>query len=228
MRVCFILIFSFILVNSYSQGQQSITTPLQWEINIASGPYLDMFWTTVGKPRGYPSKPGRTINLGKIDRIEVMRILKNKKSALSFYFQNAQWRELWGLNLDPLGAWIDNKDDCRRMHFTLNYYRIFPSGKRGTWSIGTGFQVQIEKISFPYYRVDDPTNPTVITEISARPDWTYFEDWAIPLSVAHHWTINKHLKLGIMLNTAYTTGTGVDGLSLLGNIVIPFGRQVAK
>jgi hypothetical protein len=31
-----------------------------------------------------------------------------------------------------------------------------------------------------------------------------------------------------MLNTAYTTGTGVDGLSLLGNIVIPFGRQVRK
>ena len=228
MRVCFILIFTFILVNSYSQGQQSITTPLQWEINIASGPYLDMFRTIVGNPSGYPNKPGRTINLGKIDRIEVMRILKNKKSALSFYFQNAQWRELWGLNLDPLGAWIDNKDDCRRMHFTLNYYRMFPSGKKGTWSIGSGFQVQIEKKSFPYYRVDDPTNPTVITEISARPDWTYFEDWAIPLSVAHHWTINKHLKLGIMLNTAYTTGTGVDGLSLLGNIVIPFGRQVAK
>lgn len=114
------------------------------------------------------------------------------------------------------------------MHFTLNYYRKFPSGKKGTWSIGSGFQVQIEKKSFPFYRVDDPTNPTVITEISARPDWTYFEDWAIPLTVAHHWTINKNLKLGIMLNTAYTTGTGIDGLSLLGNIAIPFGKQIRK
>lgn len=228
MRVYIILIFSFILVNSSALGQQSNTTPLQWEINVASGPYLDMFWAIVGDPPGYSNKPGRTINIGKLDRVEVIRILKNKKSALSFYFQNAQWRELWGIGLDPLRAWIDNKDDCRRLHFALNYYRLFSSSKKGTWSIGSGFQVQIEKKSFPFYRVDDVNNPTVITEISARPDWTYFEDWAIPLSVAHHWTINKNLKLGILLNTAYTVGTGVDGLSLLGNIVIPFGRQVGK
>ncbi|MBT9485571.1 hypothetical protein [Sediminibacterium sp.] len=101
---------------------------------------------------------------------------------------------------------------------------MFPSGKKGIWSIGSGFQVQIEKKSFPFYRVDNPANPTTITEISARPDWAYFEDWAIPLTVAHHWTINKNLKLGIMFNTAYTMGTGVGGLAILGNIAIPFGK----
>lgn len=228
MRVCFILFFCFILVNTYAQGQQSNTTPLQWEIAVASGPYLDMFWAIVGDPPSYNNKPGRSINIGKLDRIELKHLLRNKRSGISLYFQNAQWRELYGIRNDPLEKWKDLTRYSRRMHFTLNYYRMFPSGKKGTWSIGSGFQVQIEKKSFPYYRVDDPTNPTVITEISARPDWTYFEDWAIPLTVAHHWTINKNLKLGIMLNTAYTTYTGVDGLSLLGNIVIPFGRQVRK
>jgi len=29
-----------------------------------------------------------------------------------------------------------------------------------------------------------------------------------------------------MLNTTYTSGTGVDGLALMGNMVVPFGRDV--
>jgi hypothetical protein len=29
-----------------------------------------------------------------------------------------------------------------------------------------------------------------------------------------------------MLNTAYTMGTGVDGLAILGNIAIPFGKII--
>jgi hypothetical protein len=125
-----------------------------------------------------------------------------------------------------LEVWTELKRNNRRLHFTINYYRVFPSGKNAAWSIGSGFQVQIEKVSFPFYRTDDPTSPFLITDIGARPYWTYFEDWAIPLTVAHHWTINKNLKLGLMLNTAYTTGTGVDGLALLGNIAIPFGKPV--
>jgi hypothetical protein len=227
MRIPLFIFFTLISTVALGQKIQSSNDALRWEISVASGPYLDMFWLTENNRPGYPTKPGKGISWGKIDRIEV-KYLFNKKSAFSIYFQNASWKEIFGDQLDPLGAWIDLKDDCRRMHFTLHYYRMFPSGKKGTWSIGSGFQVQIEKKSFPFYRVDDPTNPTVITEISSRPDWTYFEDWAIPLTVAHHWTINKNLKLGIMLNTAYTTGTGIDGLSLLGNIAIPFGKQIRK
>ena len=197
----------------------------KWEVSVGSGPYFDFFWAIVGDPPSYPTKPGKAVNVGKIDRIEVMYKL-NTKSSMSLYFQNAQWRELYGTRNDPLEAWIDITRYSRRMHFTLNYYRIIPSGKRGTWSIGSGFQVQIEKKSFPFYRTEDPNNPTFITEISARPDNGYFEDWAIPLTLAHHWTITKNLKLGIMLNTAYTTFTGVDGLSLMGNIAIPFGKKI--
>ncbi|MFY8006412.1 MAG: hypothetical protein ACOVOY_04185 [Sediminibacterium sp.] len=224
------LFIFFILISTAALGQkiQSSNDALRWEISVASGPYLDMFWAIVGDPPSYSNKPGRSMNLGKLDRIELKHLLRNKRSGISLYFQNAQWRELYGIRNDPLEKWKDVTRYCRRMHFTLHYYRMFPSGKKGTWSIGSGFQVQIEKKSFPFYRVDDPTNPTAITEISARPDWTYFEDWAIPLTVAHHWTINKNLKLGIMLNTAYTTGTGIDGLSLLGNIAIPFGKQIRK
>ena len=212
-------------MNAYSQKQIQSSNALRWEISIGSGPYLDMFYAIVGDPPGYPDKPGKPINIGVTDRIE-LKYLVNNKSGLSLYFQNSRYNDLLGSGNDPLGLWQDLKRKNRRMHFTLNYYRIFPSGKNGIWSIGSGFQVQIEKVSFPFYSVDNPLNPTVITEIGARPYWTYFEDWAIPLTVAHHWTINKNLKLGIMLNTAYTMGTGVDGISLLGSIAIPFGNAV--
>lgn len=228
MRLAYVILFSLLSTASIAQKKTSNNNALRWEFSVGSGPYLDMFWSIVGDPPGYPAKPGKSVSLGKLDRVEIKYILNNKRSAISAYFQNAQWKELYGIRNDPLEVWTDIKRLSRRMHFTLNYYRIIPSGKKGMWSFGSGFQVQIEKKSFPYYRVDDPNNPTLVTEISARPDWTYFEDWAIPLTVAYHWTVNKNLKLGLMLNTAYTTGTGVDGLSLLGNIAIPFGKPVQE
>ncbi len=229
-KVMTIILNTFTLFG-FSQIQNHDSSQLKWEASIGSGLYTDLFYSNIifggdnSIPPGYTSKKGRRINPGVTNRIELKYFLK-KKSAISFYFQNARYNDLIGSGNDPLAVWTDLKRYNRRMHFTINYYRIIPSGKKGKWSIASGFQVQIEKVSFPYYRTEDPTNPSRITEIGARPYWTYFEDWAIPLTVAHHWTINKNLKLGIMLNTAYTTGTGIDGLSLLGNIAIPFGKQI--
>ena len=40
------------------------------------------------------------------------------------------------------------------MYFTMNYFRIFLSGKRGSWSKGSGFKEQYEKMSFRYFMVD--------------------------------------------------------------------------
>jgi hypothetical protein len=215
----------------FSQVGPINISKLKWEASIGSGLYLDLFYSNLifggdnSVPPSYSVKKGRRINPGITNRIEIKYLL-NKKAVVSFYFQNSRYNDLIGSGNDPLEVWTELKRNNRRMHFTINYYRIIPSGIRGEWSVGSGFQVQIEKVSFPYYRNEDPSNPTLITDIGARPYWTYFEDWAIPLTVAHHWTINKNLKLGLMLNTAYTMGTGVDGLSLLGNIAIPFGNTV--
>jgi len=227
MKYIIFLIFCFKGVYASSQEKQKQLPISKWEVSVGSGPYLDFFYVIVGDPPTYDNKRGKTVNVGKIDRIE-MQYQFNPKSAVSLYFQNAQWRLLYGEGNDPLGTWKETKRYFKRMHFTLNYNYKIPSGKKGTWSIASGFQVQIEKVSFPYYRTEDPNNPTLITDIGAVPTWGYFEDWAIPLTIAHHWTINKNLKLGLMLNTAYTTGTGIDGLSLLGNIAIPFGKEVKQ
>ena len=225
MKYILLLILFSISRFSYCQEKTLKQTPQKWELSISSGPYLDFFWAIVGDPPAYRDKPGKKVNIGKIDRFE-MKYFLTQNSAFSLYFQNAQWRELYGDRNDPLGEWKETKRYSKRMHFTVNYYRTITRGKRGSWSIASGFQVQIEKKSFPFYRVDAPNNPTLVTEISARPDWSYFEDWAIPLTIAHHWTINKNLKLSLILNTAYTTGTGIDGLALMGNIAIPFGKEV--
>jgi hypothetical protein len=219
--ICFVSI-------TFAQVKDTTIAPLRWEISVGSGLYLDFFPIIVDFKPSYSTKEGKYVNTGKTDRIELKYLFNNKKSAISLYYQNAQYKQLIGSSLDPLEAWTDFKRVNRRMHFTINYYRMFQSGKNGTWSIGSGFQVQIEKTSFPFYRVDNVTNPTAITYISAKPYWSYFEDWAIPLTIAHDWTINKNLKLGIKLNTAYTTFTGVDGLSLLGNIAIPFGKKLKE
>lgn len=230
MRVLLTIFFILLTIFSYSQTKKEI---LKWEVSIGSGLYLDLFYSNIifggdnSTPPSYPNIEGKRINSGITDRFEIKYLL-NSKSEISVYYQNARYTDILGSGNDPLGVWKDLKRHNRRMHFTINYYRIFPSGSKGTWSIGSGFQVQIEKVSFPFYRTEDPNNPNLITDIGARPYWAYFEDWAIPLTVAHHWTVNKNLKLGILLNTSYTTGTGVDGLSLLGNIAIPFGHPVKE
>jgi hypothetical protein len=226
MRIVLLMLLLFQASLSMAQEKSTRLPTSRWEASVGSGLFLDLFYTTIGGPPGYPTKPGKTVHPGKIDRIE-LKYHFNARSAVSLYFQNAQWRMPLGTGNDPLAVWMDLKRVTRRWHFTMNYYRSFPSGKNGSWSIGSGFQVQIEKNSFPFYRVDDPANPTTITYIGAQPYWSYFEDWAIPLTVAHHWQINKNLKLGLMVNTAYTYGIGIENLAFLGHIAIPFGKPVA-
>ena len=228
-------IFCFILLhfanNLIAQKENENPQPLRWEVSAQSGLFLDLFYANIAfggddiEPLSYSTKEGNRVEVGKMDRIEIKYLL-NRKSALSINFSNALWKDLYGTGNDPLEAWTETKRYNRRMQFTANYYRIFPCGKKAQWSIASGFQVQIEKISFPFYRTDDPNNPGLITDINARPSTSYFEDWAIPLTVAYHWKVNKNLHLGLMYHTAYTTGTGIDGMALMGSIAVPFGKKV--
>jgi hypothetical protein len=228
------LLLPFIILCAYTTNGQASTKqpPLKrWEASVNSGLFLDLFYANIvfggddSKPPSYSTIPGRRVQPGIMNRLEIKYLL-NTKSALSLNYSHANWRDIIGDNLDPLEVWTGYRLNKRRMQFTLNYYRIFKSGKRGLWSIGSGFQVQIEKISFPYYRTEDPSDPFLITDIGARPASAYFEDWAVPLTVAHHWRINQNLMLGIMFHSAYTIGTGVDGAALMGSIAIPFGNDV--
>lgn len=231
MKIAYLIFLSLISTFTIAQQKNTKIEVPRWEFNVGSGLYLDLFYSNIilggdnSSPPSYPNLKGKRVNPGVTDRLE-LKYLINKKSGLSLYFQNSRYNDLIGSGNDPLGVWTELKRKNRRMHFTLNYYKIIPIGETRTISLASGFQVQIEKLSFPYYRTEDITNPYLITDIGARPYWTYFEDWAIPLTIAHHWTINKNLKLGVVLNTAYTMGTGVDGLSLLGNIAIPFGNTI--
>jgi hypothetical protein len=227
--ICLQIIFlpKFVFAQNDTTQQQ----PLRWEASVQSGLFLDLFYANIvfggddSEPLGYSDEKGKRVQSGKMDRLEIKYLL-NRKSALSFNFSNALWKDFYGTGNDPLEAWTETKRYKRRMQFTANYYRIFPSGKKAQWSIASGFQIQIEKISFPFYRTDDPNNPGLITYINARPSTSYFEDWAIPLTVAYHWKINKNLHLGLMYHTAYTTGTGIDGMALMGSIAIPFGKTL--
>jgi hypothetical protein len=220
-----LIIFLFYTNNIFSQADSVQNQPLRWEASVQSGLFLDLFYHIVGDPPSYSNLAGNKVELGKMDRIEI-KYLSNRKSAVSLNFSHAIWKFLYGSGNDPLEAWTETKRHKRRFQFSANYYRIFPSGKKGQWSIASGFQVQIEKVSFPFYRTDDPNNPNLITEINARPSNSYFEDWAIPLTIAYHWKINKNLNLGLMYQTAYTTGTGIDGMALMGSIAVPFGTMV--
>jgi hypothetical protein len=227
MRVVLLVLLLAKASLSTAQEKPTRLPTARWQASVGSGLFLDLFYTIAPPPPGYPTKPGKTAHPGKIDRIE-LKYHFNARSAVSLYFQNAQWRMPLGIGNDPLAVWMDLKRVTRRWHFTMNYYRSFPSGKNGSWSFGSGFQVQIQKSNFPFYFTDDPANPTTITYIGAQPYWSYFEDWAIPLTVAHHWQINKNLKLGLMVNTAYTYGIGIENLAFLGHIAIPFGKPVAS
>ena len=117
MKAAMTTILVMLSILSFGQKIEQSFPISKWEVSVGSGPYFDFFWAIVGDPPSYPTKPGKAVNVGKIDRIEVMYKL-NTKSGLSFYFQNAQWNELYGSGLDPLAAWIDLNNHCRRMHFT--------------------------------------------------------------------------------------------------------------
>lgn len=220
-----IIIFLLYVNKSFAQTDSIKNQPLRWEASVQSGLFIDLFYAIVKDPPSYSNIEGNSVEVGKMDRIEIKYLL-NKKSALSINYSHAIWKFLYGSGIDPLEAWTETKRYKRRMQFTANYYRIFPSGRKGQWSIASGFQVQIEKISFPFYKMDDPANPNLITDFGALPESYYFEDWAIPLTVAYHWKINKNLHLGLMYHTAYTTGTGIDGMALMGSIAVPFGKTL--
>lgn len=225
----FLLLPLIVLFFSTANSQNSTKQPplKRWEASVNSGLFLDLLYTINDgiPPPSYSTIPGRRVNPGIMNRLEIKYLL-NTKSALSLNYSHANWRTIIGNNADPLEVWTEYRKNKRRMQFTLNYYRIFKSGKRGLWSIGSGFQVQIEKNSYPYYFTDDPTDPTLITYLSAIPAKSYFEDWAVPLTVAHHWHINQNLMLGLMFHSAYTIGSGIDGAALMGSIAIPFGNNL--
>jgi len=224
----FFLACIFFVSKSFSQNAGSTWPSLRWEASVGSGLFGDLFYTLkdIDAP-SYPEIPGKNISLGKIDRLEVKYHIR-PRSAFSLYVQHASWRDILGDGNDAFGYFTEYKRTTRRWHFTFNYNHIIPSGKRGSWTFASGFQVQLEKNTFPFYRVDDRSNPTYITEMGAMPYWSYFEDWAIPLTIAHHWNINKNLRLGLMMNTAYTMAIGWENMALMGHIAIPFGKQLPE
>ena len=227
-QIIFFFISIFLGANSFSQNAGFTLPPLRWEASVGSGLFGDLFYTLkdIDAP-SYPEIPGKNIYLGKIDRIEAKYHIR-PRSAFSIYVQHATWRGLLGQGADGFEAFTEYKRTTRRWHFTFNYNHIIPSGKRGAWTFASGFQVQIEKDNYPYYIVDNYDNPTRIIEMGAMPYWSYFEDWAIPLTIAHHWHINKNLRLGLMLNTAYTMAIGLENMALMGQISIPFGKQLPE
>ncbi len=232
---CYLVILAFILLPlvAKTQSKKLSEQPLRLEVSVQSGIFFDLFYSNIAfswdasdlNPLSYTNVKGKRAQLGKMDRIE-LKYLFNAKSAISFNFSNALWKDLYGTGNDPLEAWTETRRYNRRMQFTANYYRIFPVGKKAQWSIASGFQVQLEKISFPFYRTDDPNDPTRVTFLNASSRLSYFEDWAIPITVAYHWKINKNLHLGFMFNTAYTAYIGVENIALMGSIAIPFGNPI--
>ncbi len=228
-----ILVINLLPFITLAQTKKLSEQPLRFEGSVQSGIFFDLFHANIAfswdasdlNPSSYSTLKGKRAQLGKMDRIE-LKYLFNAKSAISINFSNALWKDLYGTGNDPLEAWTETDRYNRRMQFTANYYRIFPSGKKGQWSIASGFQVQIEKNSFPFYRTDDPSDPTRVTFLGARSRFSYFEDWAIPITVAYHWKINKNLHLGFMFNTAYTAYIGVENVSLMGSVAIPFGNPI--
>jgi hypothetical protein len=235
-KLCYcllILVLKILPLFTIGQTKKPSDQPLRFEGSIQSGLFFDLFYANIAfswdasdlNPLSYSNVKGKRAQLGKMDRVEI-KYLFNAKSAISFNFSNALWKDLYGTGNDPLEAWTETRRYNRRMQFSANYYRIFPAGKKAQWSIASGFQVQLEKISFPFYRTEDPNDPTRVTFISAGSRLSYFEDWAIPITVAYHWKINKNLHLGFMMHTGYTAYIGVEGIALMGSIAIPFGNPI--
>lgn len=218
---------------TFAQNKKLTDQPLRLEGSIQSGFFYNLFYTNIAfsgdaygaDPSSYSTIKGKRAQLGKMDRIE-FKYLFNARSAISFNFSKAIWKDLYGKENDPLEVWTETRRDNQRMQLSVNYYRIFPSGKKSQWSLASGFQIQLEKISFPVYSTNDPLNPNLITSVDARSYRASFEDWAIPITIAYHWKINKNLHLGFMMHSAYTAYTGVDGLAIMGSIAIPFGRSI--
>jgi len=212
-----LIIFHF---HALSQNHIKTKKLVKWEFGVSSGIYADLLWTIVGAPPGYSDLQRKLINWGRIDRSELKMYL-NKNNAISLYHQRASWREMYGKGLDPLEVWKGVSRHNRRHHFTLNYEKLILLKNNKSISFSSGFQIQIEKKSFPYYKIDTVRNIVTISEIGARPDNSYWEDWAIPITISFSRDINTNLKIGVILNSAYTMGAGFDGISLLSNVCIP-------
>jgi hypothetical protein len=205
-------------------------TFMRWEGSVSSGPFADLFYANIAfggddsDPPSYKNIPGKRVELGKVDRLEV-KYYFNRKSAVSLNFNNALWKDLYGTGSDPLELWTETRRYNRRIQFAANYYRNFYT-RKSSFCLGLGFLVQGEQVSFPFYRISSEDS-TLIMTMDAW-DRSYFMDWGPQLTASYYYSINPNLKIGLSFYTLYDIGTGVDGAGLMGSIAIPFHKAKKK
>ncbi len=225
----FIFLFHLSLITQaqYDTAGKSIA---KWEASVSSGLYVDLFYANISiigdtyhtDPLSYPDKPGKRVQSGKVDRLE-LKYNFNRKASASINFGYATWRDLYGTGNDPLEFWKETKRTFHRIQFAGNYYRNFHTkNKKGVINVGIGFLIQGEQTSFPFYRVS-PTDPPHILEMNAT-GLGYWWDWATQLTASYYHSINPNLKIGATFYT-YIIGTDVDGAGIMGSIAIPFGKK---
>jgi hypothetical protein len=225
MKLSYILLVVLCLhLNCHGQAQNdSVRKILRWQAKIGSGLFVDLFYKNIyignygnSTAPGYPDKKGDRVKPGKIDRLEWQYNFKGNRSAISINFQNALFKDIYGSDKDPLGAWKSITRYKRRIQFSVNYFRQYTLTSRNQLEVSLGFMISGEQNSFPFYTINNG-----ITEIGATGS-NYFWDPGLALNVHYFHSIGKHLSLGATFYTYYLHQIGFEGAALQGIIGIRF------
>jgi hypothetical protein len=222
-----ILLF-FISTATFAQ-RDSTKMPLhsRWQFFTSTGVYADLFNASILTPKqiepnsfyidaiSYSDKKAHYVNLGIISRFELMYHF-NSKSAVSFAFNKASWRTIYGKGSDPLEVFKDYRDYQRRIQFSGNYYRSYKVSKRATLQPGIGFMIQVQQFNNTFYEYDFSNDSIFFPEQGV----SNFSDPVLALNLHYLYRINKSLSVGADFFTGYTYQIGIENAAIMGTLAL--------
>lgn len=230
------ILLLFLSTATFAQRDSTITPPhSRWQFFTSTGVFADLFNANILAPKGdepnsiyldglsYSDKKAHHINLGMISRFELMYHF-NSKSAVSFAFNKASWRTLYGKGNDPLEVFKDYKVYERRIQFSGNYYRSYKVSKRSTLQPGIGFMIQVHQYNNTGYKYDF-SNDSIFFPEQGVVNWS---DPVLAFNVHYLYRINESLSLGADFFTGYTYQIGIENAAIMGTIALDLNSIIKE
>jgi hypothetical protein len=201
-------------------------TGSRWKFIAGSGLFADIRHLNIlnakenkSSPPVYKDRKEHKIVPGKTDRLELMLVSSNEQSAISFAFQYAMTRHLYGSGRDPLQVWNGIKKYTSRIHCSLNYYKLKNINANNSVESSLGFLFAGIKESYPYYGTTNGT--AFINESFPGYSWQA----GVQINIRYMYRITEIFSLGSACSTYYLHRRGIPGASLEANLAIHFIKR---
>jgi hypothetical protein len=212
----------------FSQEKIDFKNETGFKINFSAGLYTDLFYASLlspkdddyNSPASYPNLEQSKIKLGLIKKLELSYQFKSN-NTITIAYNHASWRDLYGLENDPLEVWKSFKRFKRRTQFSLNYLNRIVNRDKSTLDLGIGFMIQIEQFNNNAYSIRN-------NEIYFNQNNKSFIDPVFPVNLQYLYRVNANLGLGLNFFTGYTYQVGIENAAIMPVIAIDLNKKLFR